>query len=83
MKGIHRKIEEGGYSNITVMDLIDKMVKDDDFILLDVRSSDEYTEGYIKGAVFIPHKEIDTSYIKLSCKCKEIVLYCKMEIGVR
>jgi hypothetical protein len=53
-RGIHRKIEEGGYSNITVMDLIDKMVKDDDFILLDGRSSDEYIKGYVKG-LFLFH----------------------------
>lgn len=76
-KGIHRKIEECGYSNITVMDLIDKMAKNEDFILLDVRTPAEYAEGHIEGAILIPHTEIETQHPKLGCKCEKIVVYCK------
>lgn len=50
--------------------------------IVDVRSSQEYQEGHIAGAINIPYYEINRSVENvLKDKNKEIVLYC--QAGVR
>ncbi len=51
-------------------------------ILLDVRTRQEYSKGFIKGAINISHTEIEKNKKKLENltsgdKAKEIVLYCQ------
>ena len=51
-------------------------------IIVDVRSSQEYDEGHLNGAINIPYYEINNNVDKiLKDKNQEIVLYC--EAGAR
>lgn len=46
-------------------------------ILLDVRSSQEYQEGHLEGAILVPEFEIQRNIEKiLKDKNQEIILYC-------
>ena len=46
--------------------------------IIDVRSSQEYNEGHIAGAINIPYYEINRNIDKIiNDKNKEIVLYCE------
>lgn len=48
-------------------------------IIVDVRSSQEYNEGHIKGAINIPEYEINYDVDKiLPDKNAEIILYCSV-----
>ena len=44
--------------------------------LLDVRSNEEYSEGYIEGAINLPHEDIE-KILKTVNKDDTIVLYCR------
>ena len=51
-------------------------------VIIDVRSSQEFKEGHINGAINIPYYEISKNVTNLlKDKNQEIVLYC--EAGVR
>ena len=51
-------------------------------VIVDVRSSQEFKEGHINGAINIPYYEISKNVTNLlKDKSQEIVLYC--EAGVR
>ena len=51
-------------------------------VIVDVRSSQEFKEGHINGAINIPYYEISKNVTNLlKDKNQEIVLYC--EAGVR
>lgn len=54
---------------------IEKLIAEDNYIILDVRTKEEYEESHIKGAENIPYDEIDDS-ITLD-KNKTIMVYCK------
>lgn len=55
-----------------------KITAQEDFVLLDVRSLDEYNSGHIPTAVLLPHDEINSkAEALLSDKNKEIVVYCR------
>lgn len=58
------------------------MGKEDDFILVDVRTQEEYDEGHIPGAILIPNETIgDTEIELLPNKDQLILVYCRS--GVR
>lgn len=67
----------GGYVNINDKELM-KMIKENkNIILLDVRSVQEYNEGYINGATLIPLYELEkTAETKLLDKKQPIIVYC-------
>ncbi len=52
-----------------------KMKNEEDYIIVDVRTNDEYQTGHIKGAINIPYNEIHEG-INLD-KNKTIMVYCK------
>ena len=55
-----------------------KLLKENDGILLDVRSKQEYEEGHIQGAINIPDYEIVRRVEKeIPKKNQSIVLYCQ------
>ncbi len=66
------------YSDITSQELMQKVERKEKFVLLDVRTKEEYIQGHIKGSIFIPHTNIKTEYKKLGCKCHEIIVYCQI-----
>ena len=63
---------------MTTQELQNKLNAKENFVLLDVRSQEEYNAGYIAGAILLPYDEINAkATIVLPDKEKEIVLYCR------
>ena len=55
-----------------------KMMEESSVIILDVRTSEEYNEGHIPGAVLIPDYEIlETAEEILKDKNQTILVYCR------
>lgn len=55
-----------------------KINAQESFVLLDVRTLDEYNSGHIPTAVLLPHDEISSKAETLvNDKSKEIVVYCR------
>ena len=54
---------------------INKLMKERDYIIIDVRTKDEYNKSNIKGSINIPYDEINEN-INLD-KEKLIFVYCK------
>ena len=54
------------------------MVTENNYVILDVRRKDEYSEGHIPGAICIPNESIGTDEIpELSDKDQLILVYCR------
>ena len=47
-----------------------------DFVLLDVRSEENYRKGHIKGAISLPHARIDEDSLKEYSPDTLFVVYC-------
>jgi len=63
---------------MTTQELQNKLNAKENFVLLDVRTQEEYNAGYIAGAILLPYDEINAkATIVLPNKEKEIVLYCR------
>ncbi|MCX4248220.1 MAG: rhodanese-like domain-containing protein [Bacilli bacterium] len=58
---------------------LDEVLKSGNYIILDVRTNEEYSAGHVKDALNIPYDEIDDE-VNLD-KNKVILVYCKS--GVR
>ncbi|GGW97805.1 rhodanese-like domain-containing protein [Alteromonas halophila] len=53
-------------------------VKNNEWLLLDVRSEQEYREGHIPGAINVPHDRIDEYLAELDdYKDKPVIVYCR------
>ena len=67
-----------GYRQIS-MDEAVRMTKDEkNYIILDVRRPDEYSEGHIPGAINVPNEEIGSAEIaELPDKSQLILVYCR------
>ena len=67
-----------GYRQISMNEAV-KMMKDEkNYIILDARRPDEYTEGHIPGAINVPNEEIGTAEIaELPDKSQLILVYCR------
>ena len=58
-------------------DAFEKLRRDNpESVLLDVRSAEEYAEGFIKGAINIPHTEVNKILAKVSAD-DTVILYCR------
>lgn len=67
-----------GYENINYRQLKRMIKETTDIQLLDVRSVQEYNEGYINGAISIPLFELEKKAEKiLKNKNQKIIVYCK------
>ncbi|WP_316607024.1 rhodanese-like domain-containing protein [uncultured Ruminococcus sp.] len=66
------------YRQIT-MDIAKQIIETETgYILLDVRTREEFAEGHIKGAICIPNEEIETADLKeLPDKEQLILVYCR------
>ena len=66
------------YHIISAADAYKIMSESNDFILLDVRTEEEFNEQRIEGAVLIPHQEIKARAQKeLPDKKRLILVYCR------
>lgn len=71
-------MEPSSYKQITPEEAKTLMDKQEDYILLDVRSQEEFDEGHIEGAIVIPDTEIaDRAEAELTDKESAILVYCR------
>ena len=67
-----------GYRQITQAEAREIMASDGSYIILDVRTLEEFDEVHIPGAICIPNEEIGTSEIpELPDKDQIILVYCR------
>ena len=66
------------YVNITAEEAKQIMDNEEGYIILDVRTQEEYDEGHIPGAIVIPHEEIaEKAEDVLTDKDLLILVYCR------
>ena len=66
------------YVNITAEEAKQIMDSEEDYIILDVRTREEYDEGHIPGATQISHEEIaEKAEDVLTDKDQMILVYCR------
>lgn len=67
-----------GYRQISIDDAVRIMREEKNYIILDVRRPDEYSEGHIPNAINIPNEEISASEIReLPDRAQLILVYCR------
>ena len=70
--------QEAVYMNITATEAKEIMDSQDDYIILDTRTQEEYDEGHIPGAIVISHDEIlEKAESVLTDKDQLILVYCR------
>ena len=66
------------YVNITAEEAKQIMDSQEGYIILDVRTQEEYDQGHIPGAIQIPHEEIpEKAEDVLTDKDQLILVYCR------
>ena len=69
---------ENSYEQLSMYKALSQMEKEENYILLDVRTIEEYTDGHIPGAVNIANESIRTDEIsELPDKDQRIYVYCR------
>jgi len=69
---------ENSYRQISMNEAVELMEKENDYIILDVRTIEEYNEKHIPGAINIPNETIGTDQIpELPDKEQMILVYCR------
>ena len=69
---------EGGYRQISMEEAISIMEAEAGYLILDVRTPEEFAERHIPGAVNIPNETIGTAGIpELPDKDQMILVYCR------
>ena len=70
--------EEPLYSSITMEDAATLLESENDYLILDVRTEQEYFSGHIPGAMCIPNEDIDETVVEiLPDKEQVIFVYCR------
>lgn len=70
--------EEKAYMNITAEEAKKLMDTEQDYVILDVRTRQEYESGHIPGAILIPNEEIaERAENELTDKDQLILVYCR------
>lgn len=64
--------------HVSMDDIVKIMEDNKDYVIVDVRTPDEYKEGHIPNAINIPNETInETVYNKLKDKNQLILIYCR------
>ena len=64
--------------HVSMDDIVKIMDENKDYVIVDVRTPDEYKEGHIPNAINIPNETInETVYNKLKDKNQLILIYCR------
>ena len=64
--------------HVSMDDIVKIMNENKDYVIVDVRTPDEYKEGHIPNAINIPNETInETVYNKLKDKNQLILIYCR------
>ena len=70
--------QEVVYVNITAEEAKEIMDSEEGYVILDVRTQEEYDQGHIPGAILIPNTEIeDRAEEVLTDKDQLILVYCR------
>ncbi len=70
--------EEPLYSSITMEDAATLLEAENDYIILDVRTEQEYFTGHIPGAMCIPNEDIDETVVELLPDQEHVIfVYCR------
>ena len=70
--------QEGTYCQITMDEAIVMMEEESNYIILDVRTPEEFSEKHIPGAINIPNETIGTEEVpELPDKDQLILIYCR------
>lgn len=65
------------YEQISPQEAKERMNKETDVIILDVRTQEEYDSGHIKNAVCLPNEDISSEPEMLPDKGQQILVYCR------
>ena len=78
LSGCATQSAEKTYRQITMEEAITMMEEESGYIILDVRTAQEYSEKHIPGAINIPNETIGTEDIpELPDKEQLILVYCR------
>ena len=70
--------DEGSYRQVNMEEAIAMMAEETDYLILDVRTPEEFAEKHIPNAINIPNESIGTDEIKeLPDKNQLILVYCR------
>jgi len=70
--------QEAGYSQITAKEAAAMMEEESGYIILDVRTPEEFADRHIPGAINIPNETIGTEEIpELPDKEQLVMVYCR------
>lgn len=70
--------QEAVYMNITAQEAKEIMDRESGYVILDVRTREEYDQGHIPGAIVISHEEVaDKAEETLTDKDQLILVYCR------
>ena len=71
-------VQEAVFVSITAEEAKEIMDTGDGFVILDVRTQEEYDEGHVPGAILIPNTEIENrAEEELPDKAQLILDYCR------
>ncbi len=74
----HKVAKEASYVNITAQEAKELMDREEGYVILDVRTEEEYAQGHIPGAILIPDYEIETKAEDiLKDKNQMLLVYCR------
>lgn len=76
--GCSEEVSKVDYKQITTEEAIIMMAEESNYIILDVRTPEEYESGHIKDAINIPNEIIgDKEIAELPDKEQLIMIYCR------
>lgn len=71
-------MEKAVYQQVSMEEAMELMKTEENYIILDVRSQEEYDEKHIPGAILVPNETIGTKDIpELPDKDQMILVYCR------
>ena len=66
------------YRRVSMQEAVDMMADEAGYIILDVRTAQEFASGHIPGAMLLPNEDIGTEEIaQLPDKNQLILVYCR------
>ena len=78
LPGCASKEENGTYRQISMEDAMDVMAERTDYLILDVRTQEEFASGHIPGAICIPNESISPDVLQqLPDKNQLLLVYCR------
>ncbi len=78
LAGCSAEVNELSYKQISTATAIEMMADETNYIILDVRTPEEYAEGHIEDAINIPNETIGSNEMEeLPDKNQLIMIYCR------